>query len=982
MGVTLPCVRAMPIRFLLSLLLLTASAALAAQTLHPAYPEVVRRFSTHDGLPQNSVNAMVQDRDGFLWLGTFGGLARFDGSEFTVYRSLADSGPSSDRVLQLFEDARGQLWIGSEDAGVSVYRDGRFLRLDVCDGRCLVRRFVAAADHSIWVLSSAGTYRIDPRTLRTLEHYPQALDVAAALGGDEQLYVGGRGLWRIRQGRREPVPLPTGEDRINTLSSEGSVLWVGAGDGLYRYDTVRRQWLPEPAPVRGALALARDAQQRLWALDVDGRVFRDDDDGSGLRPLAVPALPASRSLLTDRDGNLWLGSNARGLLRIARSRIGLLNDARLGMDLPGLPVVGDGSGGLWLGTVCGGLRHWDAPSGRLRHWSLQPALGNDCVWSLHRDDAGGLWIGTVDGRVGYLSPAAQDDRAPRDSDAARSRAPRLIAQWADQLPIRALYRTAGNTLLVASGQNVSSIAVGPSGETAAPQPIPGLPGGVALIQPAQQGGLWLAGSEGVVRWQEQRVVERWNTGNGLSSRFVRSLYEQPDGTLWVGTYGGGLNRIAGGRVQRFDRGSGLFDDVVSCMLADAQGGLWLSGNRGISLLPAEQLARAAAGGDLSAIGFSESDGLEPAETNGGGQPACLRDSAGTLWFPLISGFAQIDPLALGRRRAQAPPVRFQSLLAGGRKLPLAAEVRLPPHSHDVEVAFTAINLSAPEKTRFRYRLSQPGQDPAWIDIGAQRSLHFPLLPWEDITLEIIARSDTGTWSATPARLRLRQPLPWYLSPLGLGTAAALALALLLVGWRLHDYRLRRHRDLLARLVRTRTLELEQANRRLADQAQRDPVTGIANHRHFVESQQRMWAQMQAQQRPLSLLMIDIDEFKRFNDHYGHRAGDDCLRTVAMAMAAQLREDGVLARYGGEEFVALLPDCDSQAARAVGERLRQAVLDCAVSHAPGARHRLVTVSIGCASKWPSADLSLTRLTDLADQALYRAKENGRNRVETA
>ncbi len=973
----------MPIRFLLSLLLWSVSAALAAQTLRPAYPDVVRRFSTHDGLPQNSVNAIVQDRDGFLWLGTFGGLARFDGSEFRVYRSLAGSGPSSDRILQLLEDGSGQLWIGSEDAGVSVYRDGRFLRLDVCGGRCLVRRFVAAADGSVWVLSSAGAYRIDPRTLRTIEQQPQALDMAAALGGDGQLYLGGQGLWRLRQGRREAVPLPAGETRVSSLHGEGSVLWVGAGATLYRYDTLRREWLPAAVPVRGVQALARDAQHRLWAVDVDGQLFRDDDDGGGLRPLATPALPASRSLLSDRDGNLWLGSNARGLLRIARSRIGLLNDAQQGMDLPGLPVIGDGSGGLWLGAVCGGLRHWDAPSGRLRRWSLQAALGNECVWSLHRDEAGGVWIGTVDGRVGYLPPDAQDDRAERDSDAYRSQVPRLVAQWPDQLPIRALYRTAKHRLLVASGHGVYAIPVGAGGETGTPQRLPGLPGSVTLIQPAQQGGLWLAGGEGVVRWRRQRVVERWNTGNGLSSRFVRSLYEQPDGTLWIGTYGGGLNRIGNGRVQRFDRGSGLFDDVVSCMVADARGGLWLSGNRGISLLLPEELAKAAAGSEeLSAIGFSESDGLEPAETNGGGQPACLRDAAGKLWFPLISGFAEIDPLALGQRRVQAPPVRIQSLDVGGRHVPLAAELHLPPHSHDIEVGFTAINLSAPEKTRFRYRLTRPGQDPAWTDIGAQRSLHFPLLPWDDSTLEIIARSDTGAWSTTPARLRFRQPSPWYLSPLSWGAAAVALIAALLLGWRVHGYRLRRQRDLLTQLVSTRTQELEQANRRLADQAQRDPVTGIANHRHFVESQQRLWEQMQAQQRPLALLMIDIDEFKRFNDHYGHLAGDDCLRVVALAMAAQLREDGVLARYGGEEFVALLPGCDSEAAHAVGERLRQAVLGCAVAHAPGARHLLVTVSIGCASKWPGAGLSSTRLTNLADQALYRAKENGRNRVESA
>ncbi|WP_410176888.1 two-component regulator propeller domain-containing protein [Xanthomonas graminis] len=146
---------------------------------------------------------------------------------------------------------------------------------------------------------------------------------------------------------------------MSTLHSEGSVLWVVAGDALQRYDTARRQWLP--APVHGAQALACDAQQRLWAVDVDGQVWREDDDGGGLRPLPTPALPAARSLLGDRDGNLWLGSNAHGLLRIARSRIGLLN------PWSPMPAAGCGSAATAAFPCCcqGGRRQRGAKRNRL-----------------------------------------------------------------------------------------------------------------------------------------------------------------------------------------------------------------------------------------------------------------------------------------------------------------------------------------------------------------------------------------------------------------------------------------------------------------------------------------------------------------------------------------------------------------------------------------------------------------------------------------
>ncbi len=953
--------------FWLFLLLLPLHARAASDGVPVALSQqdVVRQFTSEDGLPQNSINAIVQDRAGYLWLATFGGLVRFDGSRFAVFRGDR-GGPPSDRIVALWLDARGRLWIGTENAGLALMDEsGRFVALPVCGGSCEVRQLAAIGSGIVVAHTDAGVFRIDVETRqaeRIQERFARVVRVET--GPDGRAYVGDDdGLWALDAdgATKLDYPAASGGDKLHALTVLDGDVWAAFHSGVFRYSPITGQWsaaglarLP-PGPPK----LWRDTHGQLWVNAANGVTYRVDAQDR-LEPVPERDFGRIESVLTDRVGTVWLGSAQRGLFRIRPARVALLNDVASGFHLPGLPVASDGQGGQWFGLACDGLRH-RAPDGRIRAVSLALNDSTGCPWSIHVDPDGALWVGTADG---YL--VALDAQG----------AVLAQAQVVQMMAVRAIHPAGDGRYWVAGGRSV--FLARRSAEGIVLEAVEALEGqAVNRIVQARAGGVWLAGNEGALRFHAGRIVERWGLAEGLSSRFVRALLEDDDG-LWLGTYGGGLNYVADGVVHRYREANGLFDDVVSCLLFDAHGRLWMGGNRGIAMLRHDQLLRARAGQPPEAIGFSAADGLVPSETNGGAQPSCHRDEEGQLWFPLLTGFTRIDPENVLRSGMQPLMPVIDSVSVAGQRQPAAATLRLEPDARNLEIGFAASSLDAPELVRYRFRL---GADSEWTDAGGQRSVLYPIVPWGEHVFEVEARNADGVWSSESAKLRIAHPRPLYLSPWAWGVAAFLAPLVLYALWRAISRALaRRRREREARLVRQRTRELESANRNLAAQARLDPKTGIANHLHLVETldiESRRCAEAGV---PLSLLLIDIDEFKHYNDHFGHLAGDDSLSRVAQAMRARARGTDLLARFGGEEFVLLMPEAGAEAAAMMGERLRQRVMDLGIEHAPDARYPILTISVGHATQPASVRLSSEALLAAADRAMYRAKHNGRNRVE--
>ncbi len=930
----------------------------AAEALTPR--RIVRSFSIEDGLPQSSVTAIIRSRDEHLWLGTFGGLVRFDGERFTTFRSLAGEGPSGDRVSALLEDQRGHLWIGTEDAGLSVMVDGRFERLAVCEGQCRVYSLLAQPE-GVLVATTAGLFSVDGTTRAARLVTPLALPWGALDADGAAYFAAPDGLRRYERGALQPVPLPAELASIGLLASLDGELWLSGDAMLFRRAGATWTRVAAEASWPAVTLLVRDGDGAVWVSDTQGQTARIAPGGAIERgALDAGTLTAGRFA----DGSMWLGSNARGLWRVRPSLVALLDDPQVGLDLPGLAVTDDGGDGYWLGVNCGGLLHVDGQGRVLGRHQLGAIVS--CPWSLHRTAGGRLWIGTNDGRLGFHDPATG--------------ATRWIHAWSSVDRIGAIHAVSERELLVAAGTTTNRVRLADDGAVIAVEAIAALHGPRVLrILPARAGGTWFVGDQGVLRLVGDQVAQRIDVASGLSTRFVRALHEEADGTILLGTYGGGLNVVRGDRVIRVHReATGLHDDVVSCMLEDAHGGLWLSGNRGVSSIGPDQRARLATAATLDVRAVGASDGLSPEETNGAVDPACHRDRQGRLWFPLLSGFAVLSPPPATTATAlvPSPPPVIDAVSLAGRARDPRRPLRVRAREQNLAVDLSVVSLTAPAATRVRFRLSG---DHEWIDLTAGRRVVYPRLPWGSYDLEIVARVGERDWSA-PTRLRIINPRPWYWRTTSwIGFVLAIGLVTLVVERAIRAYlRWRNARYLAA--VKQRAEQLERDNRALVTLARTDALTGLLNRRGFLDELAAIWPDTAA--HPISVLVLDVDDFKRYNDEFGHGQGDECLRQVGQLLHASVRATTVVARTGGEEFVVLMRQTSAPQALGLAQRLLTTLRAAAIPQAAAATHRVVTMSIGCATADPAVDPTFESLLARADQAMYDAKHAGRDTVRVA
>lgn len=759
------------LRHVLAALALVASCSAAATVMTPTQAPVLRPLTTADGLPLNSVSTALVTQDGYLWVGTFGGLARFDGERFTQFVASSSTiptdvspvpvaGPPSNRITILLEDSDANLWIGTEDAGVAVRIPGGFIQVDACSRECQVND-LAEHDGAIWAATDMGLWRIDPYTFRAISVVPgkpHLLAVAftrtgAALvstkGNLAQLAPDGNLRWI-----RPPAP-PHNLSITSTMADDDGGVLVGSAQDLHYYDPVTDTW--HEFGIGPILTLNRLRDGGILAVAGNGTLWRM---AQGRAPERVADLPASLPYRATQDtqGNLWLSTPTDGLIQLRIPWIGILNDAQAPRRAPGRGIASDGEGGFWLAQSCSGLRHWHA-DGTMRDWSGRLPPEAQCVETVLRLTNGDLLLGTVSSQLLRIRPG-------------QTRIEELV-RWPSTQPLRAIFERADGSLLISTHRQTHLLRRH-ADESLSDHPIPALNGLlVRKIVASTKGGHWFVGDHGALRLEHDAIVERWTPAEGLSSRFARALHEAPDGTLWIGTYGGGLNRIRDGELSVYTRANGLADDSVSCILPDAQGRLWLAGNRGVTLVdPASATPEA-----ILSQSFDEKDGLAPAEANGGNQSSCLIDDDGRFWIALVRGFALVDPRRYVPPTLTPPSVHIERVAVAGIHRNPERVLQLAPGARTIEIGYTAIDLTSPERLRFRFRLS--GVNENWVDAGTNRSIVFPSLPWGDHVFQVQARREGEPWPADGDELRILHPAPWYQRPWVWLVSTLLALVLLL-----------------------------------------------------------------------------------------------------------------------------------------------------------------------------------------------------------
>jgi diguanylate cyclase (GGDEF)-like protein len=939
--------------------LLLAAPAVAQQ---PA----LRIYGIEDGLKFPQVFAVFQDSRGFLWAGTSYGLSRYDGTSFASLTKA--QGLPHDSVRAIGEDGAGTVWVLTEQG---------------------VARIAAIGGPM-----GAPTVLPLPAALAALRRTPPTL--MAVHAGSVWLVAGGR-LIRFRDGRLVEVPLPRemAGERIVALGPAGATaVWVctaahaallgGAGEAAALAAPTR--FGPVAAVVAiGAdvLLLQRDGISRLVA----GR----------FRPAPEWGLPAGTSATgaVALGGGLVLVTPGHGVLlvrpgvpprRLATAE-GLPSDTIYGAAV-------DREGLLWLATADGLVKVFDL---ELRSYpTRRPEIGA-MVFCFAPAAGGGEWVGHSEGatRVRGASLAFADAR----------RGP------ADEPGVWALLTLPGGAALAGTRHGVALL------RRRGVRFLTGLPAAAqgrifGLARDAVEN-IWASTAAGAVRfrWDDRHErpfgAEAFTAVDGAPFGEARGIATAPDGTVWFGTDGAGVVRWDGSAMRRFGRESGLPSTVCRAVLV-RPGGVWVGTDLGLWSLaggratPVEAVNRAlneryivalAASGDAVwlatpyevvkvvngevAARLDQAEGLIGASTTA---ENCLavRDD-GALLVGMVGGFTVV-PRGWGARPRLDPSVLMLGV-EGGNGRPVTAGARLTYRENTVTFAFASPSYLAEQATRFQERLV--GYDDRWSPPHANPQQRYTNLPAGEYVFEVRAVAGDGRVSARPAHFAFAVAPPWFET---VPARAGLVLAIGAVAYGLalvRTRRVRRRNEELEALVDKRTRALAAANLALERLATTDALTGIANRRVFEERLASEAARAEREGRTLSLLMIDVDHFKAYNDALGHQAGDGCLRRIAELAAAHAGRAGDLAaRWGGEEFAVLLVGTGAEGTLAVAEKVRAAVAQLAIPHPASPVAAVVTISIGAATVRALPGMAPATLVAAADAALYEAKRAGRNRVVAA
>lgn len=720
----------------------------------------VARWTTAEGLPQNTINDIVALPNGELWLATFGGVVRFDGNDFRVVDIAGDAGLASNRITALALAGTDAFWYVTQEGHLGRIEGGR-ARAVIAANRSMPdvigllaargQFYVQTVDGDIWASDGTGPWRVftrapgdgtggfnfltRSRTGRPWASFGQSVLALTPAGG-------------------APTPLP-----VSGLSVAGGIdgeLWIGLRNGVAHYINGRVETLDVRPRLEAVItALLYVSDNELWVAG-DGTVshLTTQPDGTWRRaqlPLDLPDSLQIRSLSLDGEGNVWVGTNGRGLYRAHREAT-----RRFGHDV-GLgaveALVSDGRGGAWAAASCAGVFHVDEAG------NVEVVLGagsagepSGCENGFAAAPGGDVWIRSLTHifRVRGTAPHISRLQVTLPDEAGPIVAVPDGTFW--------VASRSGDVRHVDAERVIEQVA---------------LPGPVVSLVMAPDGTLWAGGNGEIFHIPGgRRPVERIGASQGMPRGWVRDILVDPDGTVWIATYGGGLGHLRNGRMARLTMTEGLPDNALSRIIDDRHGRLWLSTNRGAAVLHRTEIAEVLAGTRrvLTPVVLGAERGVQEANF---GMPAGFADQSGRMWFGTIDGIVRVDANRFPLNKTP-PRVRVDGIFADERRLPLDGVVKIPAGTSRVRLNFGAMALRYPERLRFRYRID--GIDRDWVDVGGQRFATFtPAAPGNHRFL-LQARNEDGVWGAAPVAVELAVLPAWWQT----GAARLAAVAALVV----------------------------------------------------------------------------------------------------------------------------------------------------------------------------------------------------------
>jgi diguanylate cyclase (GGDEF)-like protein len=933
-----------------------------------------RQYGQSDGLMNLAAGYLVRDPGGDMWVGTDGGLFRFDGTAVVTYDTA--SGLPAETVRGMAADPWGRLWV-TLDRGLYVGNTAGFALVHSVEGPVLTDHNMPIAflsPDNILVVSKA-------HVLELRAAHPTPGSQPAAVASTTKLWLA-RPYFTAGQ-----IEVTPDLDKVVSLfTARDGMLWLGCGRQLCSVANghVRTWGIAEGVPEGAYGAFLVDRGRRLWVRSEGHLLVRASEDA----PFTVNDPPHSKlesrvvaRLLTLDSGGRLLTSTASGLARWDGSRWEEFTPANGLPDSVATTAQVDGEGGLWLSPLGLGIWRWRGYD-NVESWTRAQGFVSQKVWDIVRDRDGRLLVGTergcqmLDEAAGRVAGCpfvglpdvevislAVDPLGGRwwglengelwTIPAHETRARRVRFPTAGKIPLAGiLFDHTGIGWVVCYTDGLYRLD--PATSQLSKVELPYAAARIYDIAEDKSGTLWVAATGGLFR----RAAGRWSflpiRNEDGSPDMFSSVAATPDGSIWATHFGRGLLHARGAGLERLEwaKPEVIANAVVYSLRTDLRGWLWANTDQGVVVFNGRDWLRT----DVE-------DGLTWNDTEAF---SFLADADGSVWIGTAAGMTHIRyPQRLSNPREPMDLYIARARL-GERVLDVDGETAVPWRADAaLDVRFSSHDYSRSAQTEFRYRLL--GLSSRWFG-SRSPEIHLPTLDGGKYQLEIIAVDTPHARQSRLVTLSFEVLPPWWRTPAFRIALALLAALLLALAWRFQRNKLRARRLALEREFREREALLERATR--------DALTGLWNRATILDVLTRELALAQRTGVPLALALIDVDHFKHINDTYGHPGGDAVLRELADRLSGSLRQNHWLGRYGGEELVVVLPGLEYGGAANPVERLRECVAErpfviqeCSVR---------VTVSIGMA--WcDSASDTVHTLIARADTALYAAKGSGRNRV---
>lgn len=955
--------------FWVSLMSLSVSAN--TNLVRPLSMDASRTWNTQDGLPHNTINHIHQDSQGYLWLATWEGPVRFDGRSFEVFG--AESGIPD--VSTLFVTSHPQ----SDQVVATGGRGG-----------------VSHFDGQNWQVKPRISNRVDVVIYEANgQTWYGTVDEGVVLERPD----GSRQYFAIEQGLPSTMVLHLMVDSRDNV-------WVGTNRGIAVFNSEQQRFeVPAGLPTAISFAIEEDSEGTIWA-SIGTKIFRRGLNDSDFEALPVPFPSTITELHFDAQGRLWVGTHEHGITELLQANIDgePLKFTNTETGLPNnhiIDIFSDRENSLWLGTHGGlvqfrralahshteqdglgfqftrALAAYDSQrvlvaglggislvqNERITPFAASTVVGDESILSLAVDEQQRVYVGTFTNGIFVI-----------DNE-------QVIAHYNESNGFPG--NDVRDILLTQDGHLFATTAIGllvairnADGSLSDPQYFGaqhGLPDQVVYaVHEDQSGTIWIGSMRGISQFErrddsDQSLVQFIEISAVSSSEFVFQIREDSNYVWFASDRGLVAWSKSSESWHQLSRKHGLPFDKIFDLIIDSRGDLWLGTGRGVAFVPRDEVEAVFAGQSqqVNVSLFHESHGLKSAQVNTGG-PSMLLAGDGAIWVATARGVGHFNPKNRTTLYPPAPPVVISRVLADDRILQQGSY--LSADTLRLRFEYAALGFQHSEGIRYQTRLR--GLDPDWISRDNGRYTEYTELPPADYIFEVRAAYPDGEWSEvasftfTQIPTMWQRPFIWFI--IGL---IILSLIGLMVYLRLRT--LARSRARLSQLVKAQTRSLE----RLVNQ---DTLTHLANRRAFDLTLETAVEQQYIQHQPMALLILDVDHFKRINEQYLHTTGDKVLQRIAEVLRKTSHESDLIARWGGEEFAVLLSGPNADSAALISERIRQAVEKTDFSDL--APQLQVTISVGYATH--VRDESQANFVRRADQALYNAKANGRNRVEQA